>query len=67
MVNMSYYCCMPRRLSQVKKPFEEVKYFHEMLNQERCGNAKKYKHYLKSMFSLYIGYVLGHFLGLLLF
>lgn len=51
----------------MKKPFEEVKYFHEMLNQERCGNAHKYKHYLESMLSLYIGYVLGHFLGLLLF
>ena len=39
----------------------------EVFNEQRCGNGKRNLYYLKSVFELSFGYLLGHLLGLLLF
>lgn len=46
---------------------KELKDFHEMLYEQRCGSREKNKKYLETVLSLFLGVLLGHALGLLIF
>lgn len=51
----------------MKEFLDDLHNFHEVLQEQRCGNREKYEKYLKCTFSMFLGYCLGHALGFFLF
>ena len=59
--------CQLKGDSDLKKLDNKLHDLAEVFNEQRCGNGKRNLYYLKSVFELSFGYLLGHLLGLLLF